>query len=75
MEFVTIKVALRPGFASREVSMPGATTILYAAKRAAEELGLDPDEREWCLVYGRTPLYQDDLIADHAEKPLWLFWK
>ena len=61
----TVTITYRFNGIERDVDMPGATTCLYAAKRMAEQLGLDPSEREWCLVDPRSgmTLPQGDVIA------------
>ena len=49
-----------------DVEMPSVTTCMYAAKRLAEEAGLDPGEQEFCLVDNRTkePMPQDNIVAE-----------
>ena len=47
------------------LEMPGATTVRYAAKRAAEAMGYDPDALEFYLVDPSTKrvMPQDDVVA------------
>ena len=74
MATVTIKV--RHNREDRPIEMPGATTCLYAAKRVAEVVGLDPAGREWCLVDPSSgmALPQGDVIAPWDGRLLSLGW-
>ena len=58
------------------VSMPAITTAQYAAKRAAEAMGLDPDARDWFLYdpVRRLPLAEGEPIASYADRVLCLAW-
>jgi hypothetical protein len=72
MSTVIIRVFCSLG--RREVELQGATTVRYAAKRAAEAFGLDP-ELYWALVQleprerGSEPplVYEEDIIAEYTE--------
>jgi hypothetical protein len=48
-----------------EVDMPAATTVRYAAKRAAAAVGFEADAREWMLVEAATHHVHppDNLVA------------
>ena len=61
----TVTIIYRRNGVEKVVDMPGVTACRYAAKRMAEELGLDPNSKDWCLVDPRSgmPLPQGDLIA------------
>ena len=61
----TVTITYRFNGVEQQVDMPGVTTCRYAAKRMAEELGLDPNEQDWRLVDPRSgsPLPQGDLVA------------
>ena len=61
----TVTITYRFNGVEQQVEMPGVTTCRYAAKRMAEELGLDPNERDWCLVDPRSGrrVPQGDLVA------------
>ena len=61
----TVTITVNANGSKRQMDMPGATTCRYAAKRMAEELGLDPDGKEWCLVDPASgmALPQGDVIA------------
>ncbi len=54
--------------------MPGVTSVLYAAKRAAEAFGLDDEGTHWGLVrleggHQEPPelIPEGDVIAEHAD--------
>ena len=68
--FVTVTLVHR--FESQDVTMPGATTGRYAAKRMAEAAGLDPDDRDWGLGDTDTLalMRQDDVISNWEGKRL-----
>lgn len=55
-----------------EVEMSGATTIHYAAKRAAEAFGLDGEAYWGLLRNGAEVLPNLDLISEHCHQPLML---
>ena len=50
------------------VEMPGVTSVVYAAKRAAAAHGYDGAEHHWALVplQGSQALPDDALIVDYA---------
>lgn len=55
---------------SKEVEMSGVTTIHYAAKRVAEEFGLD-GEMYWGFLKNGTELLKNtDLISEHCDGSL-----
>lgn len=58
------------------LSMPAVTIAQYAAKRAAETMGLDPDARDWFLYdpVRRLPLAEGEPIASYAGRVLCLAW-
>ena len=70
----TVIIIYRRNGVEKAVDMPGATACRYAAKRLAEELGLDPDGQEWCLVDPGSgmPLPQGDVIAPWGGRVLGL---
>ena len=49
------------------VEMPSQTTGRYAAKRVAEHIGLDPDEREWWLKLwpNGSTIDPEEVVAEH----------
>ena len=51
------------------IEMPGATSILYAAKRIAESIGLDSDHY-WRLHSGGRIIPDDNIIADYDCKTI-----
>ncbi len=55
---------------STPIEMPGATSMRYAAMRAAEELGYDPMGADWRLLDGTTelPIPEDELAVEHDGK-------
>ncbi len=57
----------------KRVEMPTATTVKYAAKRAAEAFDLDPEPEEgsWTLVNeaSRTLLPEDDAVIGLSTTP------
>ena len=57
------------GLGIKEVELSGVTTVHYAAKRAAEEFGLDGDAY-WGFAKGRVILPNDDLIMDYTDQLL-----
>ncbi len=62
MSTVTLIIHLTNG-GEHPVEMPGATSGKYAAKRAAEAVGLDP-EQWWALLYGgHTIIPEDEAVA------------
>lgn len=74
MSFVTIQVTGGPDLTP--VSMPAATTSIYAAKRAAEALGLDPETRDWFLydpVAGK-PIAEEEIMVGYDGRVLKLAW-
>ena len=58
------------------LSMPAVTTAQYAAKRAAETMGLDPDARDWFLYDPvlHVPLAEGEPIASYGGRVLCLAW-
>ena len=56
-------------FGMHEIEMNGVTTIHYAAKRIAGEVGLD-DEMYWGLLKGKEVLPNTDLICEHCDEIL-----
>ena len=67
MEIVTIHILTRQGPVT--VEMPAATTGKYAAKRAAEELGYDPDA-EWVLMRVGRVIDPDESVLEWDGKAL-----
>ena len=64
----TVTLRIHRGLAVVKVPMPAATTGRYAAKRAAEACGMDPERVEWALWawdgagYDLVPM--DEPVAD-----------
>lgn len=72
---MTVEISVHsPGGASRVVEMSGVTTVHYAAKRAAEAFGLDP-ELYWGFVFNGTTIQDEEIIADWGDVPLMLTLK
>jgi hypothetical protein len=67
METVTIYVV------QMGVEMPAATTGKYAAKRAAEAMGYDPDFEYVLMTAAGTPIDPDEPVAEWHEKHLTLW--
>ena len=71
---VVLHTTPHPGVEPKTIDMPGATTGRYAAKRAAEAWGLDPDVSEYGLVdvanFRLIPM--DEPVADFDTKLLML---
>jgi len=72
VDFVSIQVSIGYEAPTVTLDMPGATTVRYAAKRAAGEFGLDPDEMEYGLLGDSESLDQTALIAEHTGERLTL---
>ena len=72
----TVTITYRFNGVERDAEMPSATTCRYAAKRLADELGLAPDEREWCLVDPSSgmSLPQGEVIAPWDGRVVGLGW-
>ena len=49
------------------LEMPGATTALYAAKRAADALGYEGEDAHWMLrpALSAEPLHDDTVMGEH----------
>ena len=67
MATVTLLIMNRLGKPPLPVGMEGATTGEYAAMRAAESLGFDPEEGRWALTRfqgGRAePIDPNEVVA------------
>ncbi len=78
MSDVLIQVHCEIG-GQRDITMPGATSVKYAAKRAAEAFEFNEDAGFWGLVklvgghQGMPPLIpEDDVIAGYVDTLLGL---
>ena len=64
MTTITLKV-LTPNSGTYEVSMPGVTTVRYAALRVAEALSHDPERASWRLSDAEyNPLPEEMSVCD-----------
>ena len=75
--YSNIRLFVRRGPGQVCVEMPATTTALYAAKRLAEALGLDPLAREWVLLdpTDQRALDGDEVMGPFDQRLFTLGWR